>query len=237
MIILSLLVACSETDLGECPDFIECTAATGSPTATLETTYGEEGLCWDESTDEQALCRAACSDGLYALGLIYPDEPACQGSGSGSSAANQCDEITATGHEVGQIPEDLSLVNQAGDTVSLYDYCGQAVLILWSALWDGGFNATYGDASLYQDQYGADGLQVLGLVYENSSYEAPSSIELKSHHDDLGLSYPLLADPDQVGSRFEEDNNIPSLSLLGPGPVVLIRDGSVRSSDIEDALP
>ena len=58
--------------------------------------------------------------------------------------------------------------------------------------------------------------------------------------DTYGLTHPVVADPDfGVTTRFVDGNSIglPSLSLLGPGAEVLIRNSWVTASDIESALP
>ncbi|GEM_PF-2428752 len=236
MILLSMALACSgETDLGECPTYIACAEATGTPTATLEATYGEEGLCWEESDEEQTLCRAACSDGMFGLAQLYPDEPACQGGSQ--EVGPDCGEIIATGDDVGSVPEDFTLVDQDGNDVSLYDYCDQAVLLWWAPLWEGGFSSTAADSEVLQTTYGDQGLQVLGLVFEDGNGDPATQGDVASVADSLGVSYPLLADPDMEGVRFEEDNFVPSLTLFGPGPEVLIRDDRIDNDDIEEALP
>ena len=51
------------------------------------------------------------------------------------------------------------------------------------------------------------------------------------------LSFPVLADTGSVGIRFEDDQVVPSKTLLAPGGVVVIRDGDVTEADIAAVLP
>jgi hypothetical protein len=58
--------------------------------------------------------------------------------------------------------------------------------------------------------------------------------------DEYGLTHPVVADSGfGVTTRFVDGSSIglPSLSLLGPGAEVLIRNSWVSASDIESALP
>jgi hypothetical protein len=81
------------------------------------------------------------------------------------------------------------------------------------------------------------GFTVLGVVYQNDEGAPVSESDVVTYAAATGVNYPILSDPNEVGRRFEVDNGIPSLTLLGPGPEVLIRDGYVSTGDIVDALP
>ena len=51
------------------------------------------------------------------------------------------------------------------------------------------------------------------------------------------LTFPILADPGwSISNRFERDFGIPTYSLISREMELLIVDGSVSASDIEDAL-
>lgn len=74
------LAACGRSvDQGACPQYIACTEATGTPSATLLATYGDEGVCWSEGDGNEALlCRAHCADNLAAMATAWPNVPECQ---------------------------------------------------------------------------------------------------------------------------------------------------------------
>jgi len=42
-------------------------------------------------------------------------------------------EVTATGHEVGDVAENFLLKDQFGDTVELHDFCNHVVLLIGAA--------------------------------------------------------------------------------------------------------
>ena len=50
---------------------------------------------------------------------------------------------------------------------------------------------------------------------------------------------PLLSAAKQLFARYSArgELSLPSMTLIGPGAEVLIADGDVEESDIEDALP
>ncbi|PCC72241.1 hypothetical protein SAMN02745121_01441 [Nannocystis exedens] len=77
---------------GDCPQYIQCVGALAPDSLPeVEMAYGPEGTCWTtpELTQE---CLDACSEGLANYGALFPDEPACGGSGSTSTT-----DISTTG--------------------------------------------------------------------------------------------------------------------------------------------
>ncbi|TVQ86783.1 MAG: hypothetical protein EA397_19670 [Deltaproteobacteria bacterium] len=59
-----------------CESYLDCIAET-EPTllAQTEATYGEDGACWGNGSDEE--CERACQSGLDAMALLHPSEPTC----------------------------------------------------------------------------------------------------------------------------------------------------------------
>ena len=54
----------------------------------------------------------------------------------GGYVTNPCEEPPeATGSAVGDVMADFALVDQHGDTVRLYDFCGDTVLLVNGAFW------------------------------------------------------------------------------------------------------
>ena len=45
------------------------------------------------------------------------------------------DDIESTGNNVGDITADIELMDQFGETVRLYDFCGRAILLVSGAFW------------------------------------------------------------------------------------------------------
>lgn len=66
----------------------------------------------------------------------------------------------------------------------------------------------------------------------------PSAEDLKSWADNYGLTLPVIADEGwALNSRFEQDNGIPTVTLIGPGMEVIAVDSWEAESMIEDVLP
>jgi hypothetical protein len=57
--------------------------------------------------------------------------------------------------------------------------------------------------------------------------------------DEYGLTHPVIIDPlGEIASRFEENQAVPSYSLILPGAEVAFRDqGTISQADIEPYLP
>jgi len=54
----------------------------------------------------------------------------------GGYEVNRCESPPeATGSDIGDVMGDFALVDQHGDTVSLYDFCGDTVLLINGAFW------------------------------------------------------------------------------------------------------
>jgi hypothetical protein len=53
--------------------------------------------------------------------------------------------------------------------------------------------------------------------------------------NEFNLTFPVLADLQGIGLRWEVDNARPSQTLIAPGGEIVIRDGEVTAQDI-DAL-
>ena len=77
------------------------------------------------------------------------------------------------------------------------------------------------------------------LITENYETEPPSTEQLQEWADEYGQTFPVLSDADPVALRYttRPTLSLPSISLLGPGGVVLIADGDVTEEHIVDALP
>ncbi|MCB9653013.1 MAG: hypothetical protein H6729_02630 [Deltaproteobacteria bacterium] len=62
----------------ECKTYIACAEAVAPGTsATIASTYGEDGACW-ENDDTASACTNACKGALAGLATSYPDEAACK---------------------------------------------------------------------------------------------------------------------------------------------------------------
>ena len=112
-LLLPVALACGlgAPDRGDCPAYIACSEDIGLPSSTLEVTYGAEGQCWDESSED--LCRAECADALETLSAEYP----------GCVATPAADDDTA-GDSEQPVGPDMS--RYQADLVWTYDTWGDS---------------------------------------------------------------------------------------------------------------
>lgn len=219
---------------GACPELLACADALGQPS--LAATLGDDGSCWDQSESDQALCIQQCAEALADYDEGFPGEAWCNGMIADGSCATT---PSGTGAAEGDVAEDFALTDAYGATIHLYDFCGDAVLLLVGAMWDGGTQAmARQDLADFLESYGDQGFVPIVLLAENEDYEAPSEDDLADFLSSSGLDAPVLADPDfAVGSSYMT-GPLPSLTLLGPGAEIrLVDQSSVAASDIEAALP
>lgn len=79
---------------------------------------------------------------------------------------------------------------------------------------------------------------VINAIAENGDYEPPTQEDLVAWADEYGMTFPVVHDEAWgIENRFREDNGIPTISLLGPGAEVVIRDQWVTEAQIEEVLP
>jgi hypothetical protein len=96
-----------------------------------------------------------------------------------------------------------------------------------------------GLSALY-NQYADQGFMVITLLGENMASMPPSTSQLAGWANAYGSNHPVVADPYfQVTSRYISGSTIglPSMTLLGPGMEVLIRDSWVSDWQVAQALP
>jgi hypothetical protein len=71
---------------GDCDQLLLCIAAISPDmSAQAEMAYGPASACWNTSPEVEQGCLDTCEAALMSQGLIYPDEPACGGTGSGTT--------------------------------------------------------------------------------------------------------------------------------------------------------
>ncbi|MBK7760802.1 MAG: hypothetical protein IPI35_31215 [Deltaproteobacteria bacterium] len=87
------------------------------------------------------------------------------------------------------------------------------------------------------EQYRDSGLMIIGIYTQNAESEPPSQEDLQGWAETYGLTFAVTYDDVDVWTRFEVDYGIPSLTLLGPGAVVIAADDMSAVSQIPEALP
>jgi thiol-disulfide isomerase/thioredoxin len=127
------------------------------------------------------------------------------------------------------------MMDQHGEMVDLYSFCGKHVMITVSAGWCGPCRALAEDLQGIQDRYRDDDLQVIEIIMQDNSGAMPVSQSfLSGWASDYGFDdIPVLqltepTSPDHPYFWFENDGYIPSIYHLGPDMTVLSADQSVH---------
>jgi peroxiredoxin len=127
---------------------------------------------------------------------------------------------------------DFSLESLDGKTMRLSDFRGKAVLLNFWATWCGPCKVEMPWFVDLQNQYGSQGLQIVGVAMDDASKE-----DIGKFAKDMGVNYPILIGKESVGDQY---GGVPAL----PESFVITRDGKIMDkiiglrgkADIEDAI-
>src|SRR5277367_3638025 len=127
---------------------------------------------------------------------------------------------------------DFTLQSLDGKNMRLSDFRGKAVLLNFWATWCGPCRIEMPWFVDLQNQYGAQGLQIVGVAMDDSSKD-----DIAKFVKDMGVNYPILIGKDSVGDQY---GGVPAL----PQSFLIARDGKIvdkivglrGKSEIEDAI-
>tara|TARA_B100001989_G_C24396835_1_gene392108 strand:+ start:86 stop:664 length:579 start_codon:yes stop_codon:yes gene_type:complete len=104
----------------------------------------------------------------------------------------------------GSHPCNFSLIDQNGDTVSLYDHYGKVILIDLSAMWCGYCINIAPKATEWKLMYGEDKFIWLTLLVQDFDGNPPDVNDLKQWSMMTNTNEPILAAGDMVDSSGEQ---------------------------------
>jgi cytochrome c-type biogenesis protein len=150
----------------------------------------------------------------------------------GFHMARRTDTAAASGAPKILAAPDFTLVSLEGKNISLSDYRGKAVLLNFWATWCGPCKIEMPWFVDLQNQYGAQGLQIVGVAMDDSSKE-----DIAKFVKDMGVNYPVLIGKEAVGDAY---GGVPAL----PESFFISRDGKIvdrimgleGKAEIEDAI-
>ena len=183
-------------------------------TPQLETGVEEEII-----NEEDIVVEESLEDTQDTVIEEEPEEP--EGSDiHGGSPANvtwsECNQ------RVGSHPCDFSLIDQFGDTFTLYDNFATVMVIDFSTMWCSVCKNIAPDVQDFQDEYGPNGFLWVTVLIDNATGGEPTLEDIENWADTYGIeTSPVL-----VGSRDMVDltaqNGYPITSW--PTLVVIDRD-------------
>src|SRR6266850_7819263 len=130
------------------------------------------------------------------------------------------------------VAPDFSLESLDGKNMRLSDLRGKAVLLNFWATWCGPCKIEMPWFVDLQNQYGSQGLQIVGVAMDDASKE-----DIGKFAKDMGVNYPILIGKEAVGDQY---GGIPGL----PETFLIARDGKIvdkiiglrGKAEIEDAI-
>src|SRR5271167_2136714 len=130
------------------------------------------------------------------------------------------------------VAPDFSLEALDGKTLRLSDLRGKAVLLNFWATWCGPCKIEMPWFVDFQNQYGSQGLQIVGVAMDDASKE-----DIGKFAKDLGVNYPILIGKESVGDQYGGVPALPETFLIGrDGKIIDKIIGLKGKADIEESI-
>ena len=124
-------------------------------------------------------------------------------------------DLEEQGFAVGEVPRDFLVPDQFGDSVSLWQFYGQLVLVDISTLWCAPCQDLAEEAEETYQEYRGAGFVYVTLLPEDLEYEVPSQEDLMLWVDRFELTAPVLADDMAWAEPLVPSGGFPRLILIG----------------------
>jgi thiol-disulfide isomerase/thioredoxin len=127
---------------------------------------------------------------------------------------------------------DFTLDSLEGKSVRLSDLRGRAVLLNFWATWCGPCKIEMPWFVELQNQYGSQGLQIVGVAMDDASKE-----DIAKFAKEMGVNYPVLIGKEAVGDAYGGVPALPESFFIGrDGKIVDKIIGLRGKGEIEDAI-
>jgi thiol-disulfide isomerase/thioredoxin len=127
---------------------------------------------------------------------------------------------------------DFTLETLDGKSVSLSSLRGKAVVVNFWATWCGPCKIETPWLVEMQNQYGAQGLQIVGVAMDDSGKD-----EIAKFAKNMGMNYPVALGKEAVGDAYGGVSYLPESFFVGrDGKIVDKIMGLEGRSEIEDAI-
>lgn len=150
---------------------------------------------------------------LVALNLGLGRVPGSGPSGAPSGIATPI-PLGGTAPLEGKAAPDVTLLDANGHPVSLADYRGRPVIVNFWASWCGPCKEEFPLLAAARQRYAGQGLEILGVVYEDSAASAAAFMASE------GATWPMLLDPQKVASAAYGVQVVPESFYVDPAGIV-----------------
>jgi thiol-disulfide isomerase/thioredoxin len=143
------------------------------------------------------------------------------------SATNETPRITKSSPA-----PDFTLESLDGGNMRLSDFRGKAVLLNFWATWCGPCKIEMPWFVDLQNQYGPQGLQIVGVAMDDSGKE-----DIAKFAEEMGVNYPVLLGKEAVGDAYGGVPALPESFFIGrDGKIVDKIIGLKGKAEIEDSI-
>ncbi len=148
--------------------------------------------------------------------------------------------LTGEGFDAGEVIPDFRMNDQYGDTVSLWQFYGNVVVVDVSTMWCGPCQQLAEHVQEMADAHRDDGLVYLSIFPQDVGNEIPEQDDLVAWGENFGIAEPLLADADGWSYQVVPDSAFPGVLIVDEEMRVVTRvsppsDAAIEAA-IEDAL-
>ncbi|MFT5680907.1 MAG: hypothetical protein ACI8RZ_001813 [Myxococcota bacterium] len=156
--------------------------------------------------------------GDYNVGWCF-EQPAATGPSSGHR------------YERGDVVENFTLIDQHGEPVDLYSFCGQHVMLIFGETGSDQFREIAAAAQKLQEKHYDDGLQIIELLIGDETGNSISGIEQVEWASQYAFSaIPVLDEDNRTNWRsFEHDNHTPTIVHIDGEMTILSVDENVTN--------
>jgi len=134
---------------------------------------------------------------------------------------------TVSGEVHGQLAPDFELEALGGKNVKLSDFRGKAVLLNFWATWCGPCKIEMPWFVQLQQEYGPQGLQVVGVAMDDASTE-----DIAKFVKEMGVNYPILLGKEAVGESYGGVDVLPTTFFLDRDGKIVAREFGLQSRSI-----
>lgn len=139
----------------------------------------------------------------------------------------------------GKMAPNFTLKDTSGHPVSLSDFKGKAVIVDFWATWCAPCKIEIPWLEKFKDEYGAQGLQILGISEDNLDLENKAELAkekqaIADKAKDLKINYPVLIDDANVSTPYGGVDGLPTTFFIDrTGKVVASTVGLAPRDQIE----